>query len=215
MNRILPNTIFLLLIALTLSACSSTYYRTLEKFGIEKRDILTDRVEEARDAQVDAKEQFASALEQYRSVINFDGGDLESTYNKLNREFERSEDKAAEVAERIDSIETVAEDLFEEWETEIGEYSDQGLRRQSQTLLADTRTDYRQMLRAMRRAESTMPPVLALFRDQVLFLRHNLNARAIGALETELDNIEDATQSLIDEMERSIAEAGRFIDSMS
>lgn len=215
MQQILRITAGLMVTLLLLGACSSTYYRTLEKFGIEKRDILTDRVEDARDAQVDAKEQFATALEQYRSVIKFDGGDLESTYDKLNREFERSEDQANEVAERIDAIETVAEDLFEEWEKEIGEYTDQGLRRQSQALLADTRTDYRQMLRAMRRAESTMAPVLALFRDQVLFLRHNLNARAIGALETELDNIEDATQSLIDEMERSIAEAGRFIDSMA
>ena len=60
-----------------------------------------------------------------------------------------------------------------------------------------------------------MDPVLTLFRDQVLFLRHNLNARAIGSLETELNDIERATANLIGEMERSIAEASRFIDALA
>ena len=67
-----------------LGACSSAYYKTMEGLGIEKRDILVDRVEEARDAQGDASEQFASALEQFRSTVNFDGGDLEETYDRLN-----------------------------------------------------------------------------------------------------------------------------------
>ena len=65
------------LAVLLLTACSSAYYKTMESMGIEKRDILVDRVEEARDAQDDASEQFASALDQYRSTVNFDGGDLE------------------------------------------------------------------------------------------------------------------------------------------
>ena len=68
---------------------------------------------------------------------------------------------------------------------------------------------------AMRRADAAMDPVLTLFRDQVLFLRHNLNARAIGSLETELADIERATANLIREMERSIEEASRFIDALA
>lgn len=199
---------------LTLSGCASAYYGALEKIGIEKRDILTDRVEDARDAQTDAKEQFEDALERYRSVIKVDGGDLEKVYDRLNASFQRSESKAQDVTGRIDEIETVADDLFEEWEDEIGEYSDANLRRQSQGLLRDTQRDYRQMLTAMRRAEKSMAPVLSLFRDQVLFLRHNLNARAIGSLQTELQNIESATTAAIAEMEQSIAEASRFIHSM-
>ena len=41
-----------------LSSCASIYYSTMETFGVEKRDILVDRVEDARDGQEDAKEQF-------------------------------------------------------------------------------------------------------------------------------------------------------------
>lgn len=200
---------------LLLTSCTSTYYRALESIGIEKRDILADRIEDTRDAQEDAKEQFSSALEQYRSVVDVEAGDLEDIYDRLNSEYQRSESRANEVRERIDRVEQVAEDLFEEWEEEIEAYSDPDLARQSRSLLADTRSDYGEVLEAMHRAEQTMEPVLTLFNDQVMFLRHNLNARAIGALEDELVSLEQATATLVEEMERAIAEASRFIDSMS
>jgi F0F1-type ATP synthase membrane subunit b/b' len=199
---------------LALYGCASAYYGTLEKFGIEKRDILTDRVEDAREAQTDAKEQFSDALERYRAVINIDGGDLEKVYDRLNASLQQSETRAEEVRTRVDEIESVGDDLFDEWKDEINEYSDAALRRQSESLLRTTQQDYRQMLAAMRRAEASMDPVLTLFNDQVLFLRHNLNARAIGSLDAELGNIEAATAAAIAEMEQSIAEAGRFISSM-
>lgn len=195
--------------------CTTAYYQALEAFGIEKRDILVDRVEDARDAQTSAKEQFQSALDQYRSVINFDGGDLETVYDRLNASYERSESRAQAVSDRIDAVQSVAEDLFDEWEDELGQYSDANLRRQSERLLGDTRAQYQQVIGAMRRAEEAMAPVLTLFQDQVLFLRHNLNARAIGALETELGAIEEATEASIAEMERAIAEASAFIESMA
>lgn len=41
----------------------------------------------------------------------------------------------------------------------------------------------------MHDAEDRMEPVLQAFEDQVLYLKHNLNAQAIGALENELATI--------------------------
>jgi hypothetical protein len=197
------------------TACSTVYYRAMEQFGIEKRDILIDRIEAARDSQADAKEQFTTALDRYRSVVSIDGGDLEQMYDRLNREFEASQREAQRVADRIRAVEAVADDLFEEWENEIEDYSDPQLRRQSQRLLTATRADYRDLIGAMRRAEQSMAPVLTLFQDQVLFLRHNLNARAIGSLENELADIERATATLVAEMERAIEEASRFVAALS
>ena len=201
-------------IAIFLTSCSSTYYGALEKIGIEKRDILVDRIDDARDSQEDAKEQFSSALEQFRSVVDVDGGDLEKVYDRLNSEYEQSERRADEVRDRIDSVEKVADDLFDEWESEIEDYSNKDMARQSRQMLRSTQSDYAKMLKAMRKAENTMPPVLTLFKDQVLFLRHNLNARAISSLKGELASIEKATSELVKEMERSIDEANQFIDSM-
>ena len=203
-----------ILVLAFLGACSSTYYKTMESIGIEKRDILVDRVEDARDAQDSASEQFTSALDQFRSTVNFDGGDLEKIYDRLNDEYEQSEAKAQEVSERIDAVESVAKALFKEWEQELDQYSRADLRRESAALLNDTRKRYSRLMKAMRRAESSMEPVLEAFEDQVLFLKHNLNARAIGALRNELDSIERDTANLITQMQKAIAEANTFIDSM-
>lgn len=197
-----------------LGACSSAYYKTMEGLGIEKREILVDRVEEARDAQDSASEQFASALDQFRSTVNFDGGDLEETYDRLNAEYEKSVDEAEAVSDRIEAVESVADDLFEEWEQELEQYSRADLRRSSASLLNDTRKRYKQLMASMHRAERSMAPVLAAFHDQVLFLKHNLNAKAIGALRNELDSIERDTANLIKQMQQAIKEANAFIDSM-
>ena len=197
-----------------LGACSSAYYKTMEGLGIEKREILVDRVEEARDAQDSASEQFASALDQFRSTVNFDGGDLEKTFDRLNDEYQDSATEAEKVSDRIDSVESVAKDLFEEWEEELEQYSRAELRRSSSELLRDTRNRYEQLMASMRRAERSMEPVLEAFQDQVLYLKHNLNARAVGALRNELDSIERDTATLIAHMQKAIAEANAFIDSM-
>lgn len=203
-----------LLCVAALGACSSAYYGTLESFGVHKREILVDRVDEALDSQEEAKEQFSSALEQFSAVTRFDGGDLEDLYDDLNAEFERSEARAEEVHERIKAVRKVAEDLFEEWEDELAEYSDSNLRRSSERTLSDTRRRYARLIGAMESAESRIDPVLDRFRDQVLFLKHNLNARAIASLRTQLTGIETDVEDLIDAMNESIAEARTFIQQM-
>lgn len=201
-------------LALTLTACSTAYYETMETLGIEKRDILVDRVEDARDSQDDASEQFTSALDQFRATVNFDGGDLEKTYDRLNDEYERSVREAEAVREHIDDVEAVAEDLFAEWQDELEEYSSAQLKAESRAMLSETRGRYEQLIAAMRRAEATMDPVLEAFQDQVLVLKHNLNARAIGALRGELASIERDTERLVNEMQQSMAEADAFIASL-
>lgn len=202
------------LVATVLVGCQAATYKTLETFGIEKRDILTDRVESARDAQDDASEQFASALEQFRATVSFDGGDLETLYDRLDREYQRSVGDAERVRDRIDSIRSVAEDLFDEWDDELDAYESADLRARSAELKRETESRYVRMIGAMERAEATMDPVLQAFEDQVLFLKHNLNARAISALRAELDGIEDDTEALIEAMNASIAEADAFIQSL-
>ena len=208
----------LLVVVLSAAGCRSTldaaYYRTMEAFGQEKRDILVNRVEDARESQEDAKEQFASALEEFSALVAFDGGDLEDLYDRLSRDFERSEARAEEVREHIGDVERVAGALFDEWEEELAAYSDPALRRTSAQKLDETRQRYDEMIQVMRRAEDKMDPVLNAFRDQVLFLKHNLNARAIASLETTAAELQSEVATLIEEMEASIDEANRFIDQM-
>lgn len=198
-----------------ITGCESAYYSTMEKFGYHKRDLMVSRVESARDAQEDAKEQFESALEKFISVLDFNGGQLEEKYNQLNTEYEKSVARAQTVHERIEAVEDVSEDLFAEWEAELSQYSNQNLRRSSERKLKQTRRQYSQLISAMKRAEKKIDPVLTAFHDQVLYLKHNLNAQAIASLQSELVSVEANVASLIKEMEASIKEADAFIDTMA
>lgn len=213
-----PRSIPLPIVALALAAgvgCQTTYYNTMEAFGVHKRDILTSRVQAARDDQEEAKEQFHSALEAFSAVVAFDGGNIEKVYNKLNDEYEASEAKAEAVHKRIADVEKVADALFKEWEDELELYSSAELRRSSERTLRETRQRYSAMLAAMHKAAGKMEPVLSRFRDQVLFLKHNLNARAIASLEDTVGALEADVASLIRELDSSIAEANAFIDSLA
>lgn len=197
-----------------LFACESTYYKTMETMGYHKRDIMVDRVQDARDAQEEAKDQFESALEQFSTVLNFQGGDLEEKYDQLKDEYEASEERAQAVRLRIDEVEDVADDLFVEWQEELDQYTSSSLRKSSARKLAETKRQYAQLIGAMKRAERKIDPVLNAFRDQVLYLKHNLNAQAIASLQSELVSIESDVARLIKEMDASIREANAFIASM-
>ncbi|MEP7704080.1 DUF2959 domain-containing protein [Paraglaciecola sp. 25GB23A] len=201
-------------IFLCLSSCQSAYYAAWEKVGVEKRDILVDRVENAKDSQEEAQEQFSSALEQLSLLIKFDGGELQGVYDALKNEFEASEASASEVRARIDKVESVAEALFTEWQDELEQYSNATLKRDSQAKLRDTQKRYKSLLTAMRKAEAKMPPVLNALRDNVLYLKHNLNANAIGALQGEFNGIKNNIGKLIIEMNKAIKESNTFIANM-
>ncbi len=201
-------------VTLLISACESTYYAAMEEIGIPKRDILIDRIEETQEAQKEGQEQFKSALEQFKSVVSFDGGDLEDLYNSLNKEYENSVDAADDIRSHIDKVDSVANALFEEWEEELAQYTNPSFRRESQRQLSDTQSRYKRLLTAMRKAEKSIDPVLNTLRDNTLFLKHNLNARAITSLKGELSSVNNNVSSLIKAMEQAIQESDSFIKQL-
>jgi len=194
--------------------CQSAYYAAWEKLGVEKRDILVDRVEEAKDSQEDAQQQFASALDEFSQLINFDGGDLQDVYEDLSSQYEASKDAADNVSNRIDKVESVAEALFDEWTEELEKYSNAKLKRDSEKQLRETQRRYNSLISAMRKAESKMPPVLSALQDNVLYLKHNLNANAVGALQGEFNLIKKDIDVLIKEMNSAISQSNAFISSI-
>jgi hypothetical protein len=196
------------------SAMDSAYYGVMESVGREKRHILRDRVESGQEEQREAQEQFQTAYQRFKEVSGYSGGDLEGVYDDLAGELESSEQRAAAVSERIESIEGVAADLFDEWTAEAAEIQSASLRRSSEQQLRDTKRRYATLIAAMRRAESKMAPVLSAFRDQVLYLKHNLNARAIASLEGNVREIEGDVEALIRDIGASIREAETFLASM-
>lgn len=201
-------------VILASAGCASAYYAGMEKLGFEKRDILVDRVREAREEQAETQTVFTSALDEFRSLVAVDGGELEKQFDRMSASYDQAEAQANDLRGRIKSVDDVGERLFREWEAELDLYESPDLRRRSADQLAATRRDYEGMLAAMYRAAEKMDPVLALYRDQVLFLKHNLNARAIASLEVERTQIEERVGILIAEMNEAIAEADAFIAAM-
>jgi ElaB/YqjD/DUF883 family membrane-anchored ribosome-binding protein len=199
---------------LVLAGCQSTYYAAMDKVGYAKRDILASRVKSARDAQQNAKQEIVSALEQFSKTVNFQGGELEAQYKRLDGKLKDSEEAAARVKSRISDVQDVADALFREWRQELAQYSNADLRRRSEQQLAATQARYAQMLGAMKQAESRMEPALRPLRDQVLFIKHNLNARAVGALKGEVARVDAEVDRLVADINRAVVEADRFVKTL-
>lgn len=197
-----------------LFGCDTAYYGAMEQVGVHKRDILRDRVEAAMDSQEDAKQEFRSALEQFESVVGIQSGELKDAYTGLQEAYDDAEARAEEVSDRIAAVEDVSGDLFAEWQKEIDLISNPKLKAGSRRQLQASQTAYRGFLAAMRRAESRMQPVLTAFRDQVLYLKHNLNAQAIASLKGELGAIEGDVGRLIRDMEESIRQSQAFLNQL-
>lgn len=205
---------WILALGLILCGCRSAYYATMEKFGVYKRDLLKKSVVSARDSQKAASDQFKDALTRLRELYNVQGGDLEKTYDELNREYERSTSRANAVHKRVADMESVARDLFAEWENEIKQISSENLRQSSREKLQETQRRYEELHGALKRAEQSMDPVLVRFHDQVLFVKHNLNAEAIASLKGESADIQKEIAKLVQDLNAAIAKADTFIGTL-
>ncbi|MGL5046873.1 MAG: DUF2959 domain-containing protein [Shewanella sp.] len=200
--------------SLLLSGCQSAYYGAMEKVGYHKRDIMVDRVKDAKASQTNAQKEFSSALEEMQALLNYRDGNIENAYNRAKDEYESAQSAADNVSNRINKVEDVAEALFDEWKAEIGEISKANLRRNSEAKLKETQRSYKQLIKSMRRAESKMPPILTAMKDNMLYLKHNLNAKAIGAIKGEFASLQTDISGLIKEMNASISESNTFIAAL-
>jgi len=194
--------------------CRSAMYATYEKFGVYKRDLLKKRVIAARNEEKEAGEQFKDALTRLREMYGNSGSNLEKAYDQLKSEYDASVSKADSVRKRVRDMETVATDLFQEWENEIKEISSESMRASSRDQLRQTRARYEDMHAALKRAEDSMAPVLTKLHDYVLVLKHNLNAQAIASLKGEASSIQNDIGRLIEDMNASIQRADEFIKQM-
>lgn len=211
----MPYLLALMLSIFALSGCQSAYYSAMERVGYHKRDIMVDRVEDAKQSQQDAQQEFTSALEALSALTQFDGGELETVYNQINDKYQDSEKAAQEVSDRIAAIEDVSDALFAEWQSELDLYTSTKLKRASEQKLKETQRSYNTMLTAMKRAEDKMTPVLNTLRDNTLYLKHNLNASAIGSLQGEFANLEQDIQYAIKDMNAAIAESDKFLKKLN
>ncbi len=205
---------FVCVLLIMLTGCASVQYSALEKVGIHKRDILVDRVEDARDAQTETREQLVTAYEELSALVGYEGGELEKKYERLSKEVERSRKATQDLDEHLSDIDRVSEDLFDEWESELDLYSSATLRADQKRKLALARRQFMTMRDRMQTARNRVDPVMAVLTDNVLFLKHSLNAQALAALRGQTAVLEGQVDALIRDMQVAIEEADAFISRM-
>lgn len=203
----------ILFAVMMLVGCQRAYYAAWESVGKEKRHLLKDEVKDVHSDQEKAAEEFKDVLTRIKEIYGFKGGNLEKVYNKLNDDYEDCEERAETVRKRIQSVEDIAADLFKEWEKEIREISNENFRSKSMQTLRETKERYSRLRSAMTTASKKMDPVLRSLKDYVLYLKHNLNAQAVGALKQEVGDIEYEVESLIQDISSSVREAEDFLKS--
>jgi hypothetical protein len=206
---------FCLTLILALAGCTTTYYKAMRTLGKEKRDILVSPILDAKKDQQQTKQQLQTTMESFQQLTGFKGGSLEKSYKRLNSDYEKADDQARKLHDRIDSIDKVSQDLFKEWQGEINEMDNRKLKTQSSAMLRDARIRQASYLKAMRKTEDQMTPVLHAFHDQVLFLKHNLNARAIGSLKNTSASIQDDVTVVLASIDGSMKEADNLIASLN
>jgi len=198
-----------------LAGCKSSYYKAMKTFGKEKRDILVSRVKDSKKDQQEAKEQIKTTMESFQELTGFQGGSLEKNYKKLNGEYEKAADSAQKLHNRIDSIDQVSSDLFKEWQKEIDGMENKKLKVQSAGMLRQSRLNEAAYIKSMRQTEARMMPVITAFHDQVTFLKHNLNARAIGSLKGTSAKMSTDVDVLMVSLDGSMAQADALIASLN
>lgn len=202
-------------LVLLLAGCTRTYYKAMSTFGKEKRDILVSRVKDSKKDQRQAKEQIKTTMEKFQELTGFQGGSLAKNYKELSSQYEKAADSAKKLHDRIDSIDQVSSDMFKEWQKEIDGMENRKLKQQSSEMLRQSRLQEAGYIKSMRQTEARMTPVLKAFQDQVTFLKHNLNARAIGSLKGTSARISTDVDVLMMQMDGSMAQADALINSLS
>ena len=197
------------------AGCESLQNMAMEKMlGYEKRELLTRAVESVLKEQKKTQVEFKDALTQFKELYAFDGGDLEHNYDQFKNSYEDARLQAEALRKRIANMENIARSMFGEWAKEIKQYKNNDLAQKSREQLKTTKAKYHQLSKSVKASEASMRPVLAQLNDNVLYLKHNLNAAAIGSLKEEAGTIQYQIEELIKRMNVTISEADAFIKSM-
>lgn len=213
--------IFFLFVFILSTACQNPVkkmanevrYSAYEFIGIEKRDLFKKDVQRVKGDQEKTGESYKDALEKLKDIYGLDGGNLEKQYRSLNSSYESAQKRSADVTTSIARLNTTANDLFAEWKNEIGQIGDAEMKKKSLAAREETLKKYQEFYAALKKSEKKMAPVLSRLKDQVLFLKHNLNAKAIAGLKTEAGKIQGDIELLLKDMNSSISQADEFMKS--
>jgi len=208
-------TIALVLILSSQGCNNSLGYSFQEAMGTPKRQVLLSRVQDTRDSLKETKKTFASAMQQFGSVYKESGAKLENKYVILKKEYDTCNSKASELRGQIANVKSIGQVLFQEWQKELDQFTNEQMRKLSEVKMQQTREKYVTMTDSMDRVSARITPVMNSMNDQLLNIKHSLNALIVVSLEEELTQLRGHMDSLSADIDASVNHCNAFIGSMA
>ena len=173
-----------------------------------------DLVARARGAEEEAQEaraDFAAAFLLYQRLTAPQAVELERLSGEFEDSVEICEDRARDLAERIDTLRLETQDLVKDWSEELSRFSSDAVRKKSEAQMRDTEARAQRLVAALERLQGRMKPVLTKLQDYALFFDHNLNPRAIATLQDTYKDFDNEFKSLESELSKTQGEIEDFL----
>jgi chromosome segregation ATPase len=210
--RIARTTALLLSVCLT-GACQSSGSSSFLVFGggDTPQGDLVERVRGAQDEVTEAREDYDAAFTLYQRLTAPQAVELDELSDDFTDSIESCEDRAQDLAERVEGIRGEADTLFTGWNEELTQFSGELLRRKSEAMMLDTQARAQRVMDALERVQTRTQPVLLKLQDYALFFHHNLNARAIATLQDTYKEFDSEFRALQAELGKAEAEIETFL----
>ncbi len=197
------------------TSCEPRSYRIWEFLGWEKREILSSEVENVGENQKEIKEDFQSIYERIKTEYDYERDEIDDLYDQLKSDYEKAKNKADRIKASSKKIRQIAKALFAEWEEEAMAISNKNYRKDSLVKLRQAQARFKHLSASLHRSESQLDRVLVQLNDQVLYLKHNLNAKSLALFESEIKLVKNEIDELIKAIEKTIQYSQTFKHTLS
>jgi len=182
--------------------------------GVKQAENLVKKTEASAKAITEAREQIKTTLDGYNALIEGNVEDTKKAYGNLQKEMDRSDDRAEDVGKRIDEMNVEADKYFADWTRSLDGISSPDLRARSEERMKDARSRYDQILATTGKAGDMFASFIQNLRDQVTYLGHDLNPRALASLEGDATKLNTAAESFFGKIDSAIDEATSYAASL-
>lgn len=198
---------FLMLTAVILSGCATS--------GPKQAANLVSDVEDSRQALQVTKEQIQSTLDAANAIGQPEGGNLQSDFQRLDREVEQSGEKAEEFRKSVASMDKTGNTYFANWAKQLDQFKTEAFRSRSEARLEETRGRYVQVLTTMQQAKEKFNPFAEKLHDLMLYLNFNLNREGVAAMRNSVDELRSEAVGLYTVIDTAVQEADGFSQSIT
>ncbi len=159
-----------------LPACSTNQPAPMEPFKHHRLDSLARSLDAARTAQEQCRDGISQALD----ATDIDAlatqpsrAALDDAYDRARHDLATCQTRVRVASERLRQANRRGNDIFDEWDKEIGYYSDEALQAQARRGYRDARQRYSDAIDKLDVACDTNNALLVELSDRMLFVKHH------------------------------------------